>query len=239
VDAAVRHGRESMRLLGRVASEQLLRQLSHIRRCYSERNVPDTETGVHIYNANARQWHKTAQLTSRQLRLILWPEKCITVTKLLNQTEASATLLYSKLCKLRNVPNRTKLLRLIHGDVYCGTRLYAFGLADSDRCIRCFEAETISHLLYECPYSKEVWGRLGILPRSTADIVNGQLSRAEFEVRAELISNLVFRKKVLPPEILIRSVVSSFATGLSQGKGVQDHAKMLISRQEFTGQWFT
>ncbi len=127
----------------------------------------------------------------------------------------------------------------IIGDVYCGTRLYAFGLADSDRCIRCFEAETISHLLYECPYSKEVWGRLGLLPRSTAEIVNGQLSRAEFEIRAEIISNLVFRKKVLPPEILIRSVINSFANGLSQGKGVQDHAKMLISRQEFTGQWFT
>jgi hypothetical protein len=239
IKEAVSHGRESMLLLGRVTSGQLQRQLTHIRRCYSGRNVPEIETGVRIYNTTAKQWLAAAQLSSRQLRLILWQEDCITTTKILNQTEDSARLLYSKLLKLRNVPNKTKMLRLIHGDVYCGTRLYAFGLAESDRCIRCFEAETIRHLLYECPYSIEVWGRLGLLPHSAAEIVNGQLSRIEFEIRAELISHLVFRKKVLPPEILIRTVINSFGKGLSQGKGVKDYARMLITRQEFTGQWFT
>jgi hypothetical protein len=228
-----------MQLLCRVASQQLHRQLAHIRRCYIGRDLPDIEAGVHIYNTAAKHWHKVAQLTSRQIRLILWHEKCITVTKLLNQTEDSANLLYSKLVKLRNVPNKTKILRLIHGDVYCGTRLYKFGLAESDRCIRCFEAETIQHLLYECPYSREVWGRLGLLPRSAADIVNGQQTRTEFEIRAELISNLVFRKQVLPPEILIKSVMDSFGKGLSQYKGVKEYARMITSRHEITGQWFT
>jgi hypothetical protein len=178
-------------------------------------------------------------MTSRQIRTILWEGKCITNTKLLQLTEVNAIELYQKLSKLKNVQNKSKMYRLIHGDVYCGARLYRFGLSDSDRCIHCFEEETITHLLYECPYSREVWGRLGLLPAHASELINGQLSRIELEIRAELISHLVFRKKTLAPEILIKMVMKSFANGLSRNKGVKEYAKMIVARHEITGQWFT
>jgi hypothetical protein len=65
------------------------------------------------------------------------------------------------------------MLRLIHGDVYCGSRLKKFKLSDTDRCHRCFAEETIAHLLLECPYTKEVWQKLGINPTSLENIVSG------------------------------------------------------------------
>jgi hypothetical protein len=132
-----------------------------------------------------------------------------------------------------------KILRLIHGDVYCGARLFRFGLIDSDRCIRCFAEETREHLQHGCPYSGEVWGRLGLFPRQTADILQAHISSMELEFRAELISNLVFCKKVLPPEVLIRTVVNRFKMGLSQSKGMREYATTLVERHELTGKWFT
>jgi hypothetical protein len=239
VSDAVRHGRDSMQILRRVACPQLKRPLAHLQRHYCGRELPDIESGIHIFNSVAKQWHKPGQLTSRQIRTLLWESKCIVNTKLLQMTEENAIGLFHKLSRLKNIQNKSKMFRLIHGDVYCGARLYRFGLADTDRCIRCFEEETTQHLLYECPYSREVWGRLGMLPSSATEIINGQMSRIELEIRAEILSNLVFRKKVLAPDILIKMVLKSFEKGLSRSKGVTEHAKMAVSRHELTGQWFT
>ncbi len=72
-----------------------------------------------------------------------------------------------------------------------------------------------------------------------AHIINEQMSGAELEVRAEFISHLVFRKKVLPPEVLVRTIKNSFKDGLSQNRKTLDYAKTLVERYELTGQWFT
>jgi hypothetical protein len=77
------------------------------------------------------------------------------------------------------------------------------------------------------------------MPRTASDLINGELSRTEVEIRAEIISQLVFRKKVLPPEVLVRTTMSSFSKGLSKSKGLQEYAKLIIERYEQTGQWFT
>jgi hypothetical protein len=154
-------------------------------------------------------------------------------------TESGARTIYSKISKLRNVQNKTKLLRLLHGDVYCGARLFRFGMSDSDRCTRCISEETIAHLLYECPYTKDVWGKLGINPITASDIITTTMSRHELEIKAELINQLVFRKKILPPEVLVQVVIDSFKKGLSKSKGMQEHAESLIRHRDITGQWFT
>ena len=127
----------------------------------------------------------------------------------------------------------------LHGDVYCGARAYRFGLTDSDRCIRCFGEETIKHLLYECPYSVEIWNRYGLFPVSANQVLDSQLSHSQMEIMAELISALVFRKKVLPPEVVLHSVITSFKKGLSTNSRTTEYAAALVTRHEFTGQWFT
>jgi hypothetical protein len=231
--------RDSVTLLNRVTIHPLKRLLVHISNSYAGMVLLTTEMDLHLYNTTGKQWHKMAQLSSRQIRLLLADEKCITNTKLLQLSVKTADRLFRKISQLRNVQNKTKLLRLIHGDVYCGARLIRFGLADSDRCIRCFSEETIKHLLYECPYTQEVWGRLGLFPNTASDVINATMSKHEFEIRAELINQLVFRKKILPPEVLVRVVITSFKKGLSKSKGLQDHAASLISHRDITGQWFT
>jgi len=235
----VRGGRENMQLLGRIITQQLRKPLARISRAYAGIEPPDSETGLYLYNSSGRQWLRPAQLTSKQIRLCLWDDKYITQTKLLRLTDDGAVKLYHKLDKLKNVQNKSKLLRLLHGDVYCGAKLYRYGITDTDRCIRCFAEETTNHLLYECPYTREVWGRLGEFPNGAADILYEGLTRYELEIRAELISHLVFWKKSLPPEVLIRLVITNFGKGLSRSKGLKDYAAGMVERYELTGQWFT
>jgi hypothetical protein len=64
---------------------------------------------------------------------------------------------FSCLSKITNTKNKSRMLRLLYGDVYCAERLVRFGLSDSDRCRRCFEKETIMHLLTECSYTKRIY----------------------------------------------------------------------------------
>jgi hypothetical protein len=177
-------------------------------------------------------------ISSRQSRLLLYEEGLIHETKLLRQTEEGATRLYNKINKLRSVPNRSKILRLLHGDVYCNERLFRFGLAENGLCGRCFGTETIWHLLVDCPYAVEVWGRLGLILNGVADVINDDLSLSELEVRAELISMLVFRRKVLPPEVLIRSVLTLFQKGVSGRVKTREYAQHRVEMYEITGQWF-
>jgi hypothetical protein len=45
--------------------------------------------------------------------------------------------------------------------------------------------------------------------------VDPELGLAELEIRADLINELVFRKRQLPPDILIETTYNKFANGLS------------------------
>jgi hypothetical protein len=235
----VQAGHDSIQLLERIIAQKLKKPLTWLLRAYAGTEPPDSDTGIYVFNPTAMHWLRPAQLTSKQIRMCLWEDSYITNTKLLRLSEDSALKLYNKIDKLKNVQNKSKLLRLLHGDVYCGVKLYRYGLANTDRCIRCFAEETTNHLLYECPYTRVVWGRLGVFPDTAADIRHEGLTRYDLEIRAELISHLVFRKKLLPPEVLIRSVVTSFQKGLSRSKGLREHASAMVERYELIGQWFT
>jgi len=237
-DALLPNG-NNYELLCRVADPAVLRVLRAMWRIYRGGILPDTEGGLYLYDETRITWTRVELLTSKQIRLLTRAEHCLVTTKLFNLDMPVATELYGKIAKIKNVPNKAKILRLIHGDVYCGARTYRFGISDTDRCIRCFGEETIIHLLCECPYTMEVWGRLGIFPREPSDVLDHRLTVGELEIRAELISALVFRKKVLPPEILIRSVMSSFKNGLCRNRQVKDYAVQMIARYDLTGQWFT
>jgi hypothetical protein len=238
IDALVRQG-EDLDLLCRIADPALVRILRVMGRTYRGAAIPEPETGTYLYDEQKMMWARVELLTSKQIRETIKKEKCILTTKMMMLTAHSAASLYGKIAKLKNIQNKTKILRLLHGDVYCGSRAYRFGITESDRCIRCFEEETITHLLYECPYTSEVWGRLGVFPNRISDLLHSGVTQCELEVKAELISALVFRKKVLPPEVLISSVMSSYKNGLSNDIKTIAYAKDMVDRHELTGQWFT
>jgi len=228
-----------LNLLCRVAEKSLVRHLRQLKEIYRVADLPDLEHVMMIYESAGNHWQRVEIMTSKQIRNTFGAARCITDAKLMNMDPQRAATLYGKIAKLRNIANRNKLLRLLHGDVYCGSRVYRFGLSTTDRCIRCFECETIKHLLLECPYTKEVWSRLGLIPDTINDILSDNITPGELEILAEVIGALVFRKQVIPPDVLLRSIIYKFRNGLSKQRKTLALAAAMVNRYELIGQWFT
>jgi hypothetical protein len=176
------------------------------------------------------------QLHSRNIREMLEPRKYLNDTKQLHTTTDNARNIYSKIANIKSTQSKTKLLRLVHGDVYCGSRLKKFGLSDNDRCHRCFAEETISHLLLECPYTIDVWHKLGISPTSLNDLLT-VAAKADYEILSYFVSELVFRKKIVPPDVLIRTIITSFSKGLCRSNRITERATNILRQASGTGTW--
>jgi hypothetical protein len=189
-----------------------------------------------IYNIEKHISIKVSSLTSKQIRLTLQNSVLLTNTKMLNSTNEQASQLYKRVQKIASTQNKTKLLRLIHGDVYCGSRLMKFNLSNNDRCLRCFEEETIQHLLIECPYTMTIWRSLGLNPLTLLDLI-GDTSIAKLEIIADIISEIVFRKKIMPPETMLRMIYTTYANGKCRREKVTTLAVTVLSLYNSTRQW--
>jgi hypothetical protein len=110
-------------------------------------------------------------------------------------------------------------------------------MIEFDTCIRCFEKETIKHLLLECPYTQEVWATLGIDYSNTKNVIGIEESREELEVRADFLSSIVFRKGNLPPNTLINMTYLKFSKGLCKNNKVKELAQKKIEHYSNTGRW--
>ena len=127
-----------------------------------------------------------------------------------------------KLKKLGNLINRltntklkTILLRSIHGDIYCGTRLKKFGLAESDGCPRCQLPETIDHQLYSCSYTKLLWdlvSKVTSIPTSNLSQILGYddlHDKTTLTLHAELLSRLLsIERPKQEPKTLLKSAIT-------------------------------
>ena len=67
-----------------------------------------------------------------------------------------------------------------------------------------------------------------IQPTCLADIILN-LNKAEIEIMAEILSELVFRKKVISPNILIRNIYKNYAEGLCRNKSVTQLARYMLA----------
>ena len=111
-------------------------------------------------------------------------------------------------------------LRLLHGDIYTGTKLLRFGLADSDECPKCRQTETLHHLLKDCWYSGAVWSKLYKLykqsdtRRQTYDknslnfVTGSRLSSPKLKLHIELIRRLASKERpdILPKMLITQSL---------------------------------
>jgi hypothetical protein len=193
-------------------------------------------TTVFLYDMAKLSMVRAVSLLSKNIRQILEPKKVLYNTKLLNTTVDNASSIYKKASKISSIQSRNKILRLIHGDVYCGTKLKKAGLSDTDRCIRCFAEETTIHLLLDCPYTKEVWLKLGMNPTSLCEIIEGT-DKATTEIMSQFLSEIVFRKRTMPTETLIKSIFTSFSNGLCRNGRVIDKARSILNMHQRTGTW--
>ncbi len=227
---------DSTELIKSIIIPSLHKYIDIIQTMQTYTHVQNNEPDMCIYDELRHNCVKISSLTSRQIRNTLSRTEALHHTKLLHTNADDAIRLYNRIHKIKSIQNRTKLLRLIHGDVYCGSRLKKFGLSDNDRCIRCFGEETILHLLIECPFTKEIWGRLGISPHTLEDIVIN-LNVPDLEIMSNFLSEIIFRKKVLPPDILIRTIFSTYAAGTSASAAVTKMATNKLTLYHHTGQW--
>jgi len=193
---------------------------------------------LHIYNSKFRKWENVAAHKSSSIRQLLYEDAVLPQTKMLDfENNEVARNLYKKIKGIKSIPLKTKMLRLIHGDIYCGTRLVRFKLSDIDTCTRCFAQETREHLISHCPYTKQVWQKYGIVNPTLRNILSTEITSAEFEIRSSLLETIVFRKQHIPPEILIDTTMTRYASGLVKNKRITDYAKMRLAIKNATGQW--
>jgi len=239
VHEAINTGPQALNLLRQICVPELREIIHALNGVMHIDHRAQTPLNVHIYNELYRKWDNITTLKSNKIRAQLKEDTLMMRTKKLsfeNCTQANQT--FKKIKNIRSTALKTKMLRLVHGDVYCGTKLVRFKLSEIDTCIRCFAAETLDHLISECPYSKQVWSEFGIADLTLSNILNPDISNGEFEIRASLLETVVFRKQVTPPEIVLANTFSKYARGLGTSKKTIDFAKMKNSIKSTTGRWY-
>ena len=159
-------------------------------------NPPPTPVDQHYIPT--RKGYKLAEMIkSKELRHQIDSEHQ-PINFRLNIDNASITSLLPKVNKLRCVKAKTLALRLLHGDIYTGTRLLKFGLTESDECIRCNRSESLEHLIKDCWYSSIIWSKIRVLYKRTdcrrhtyegdlAFVIGAKLSKPKIKLHLEII----------------------------------------------------
>ena len=154
-------------------------------------------------------------VTSKQLRNEITELCTIEHFKIqVSKDEIKETL--AKINKLNCVRMKSTYLRVLHGDVYTGTKLLKFGLSDTDQCGKCRQTENLEHLLTHCWYSGAIWSKVAALYRKTDlrrqtynngginFILGINLSAPKIKLHLEIIKKLVAKEK---PNVLPRTVI--------------------------------
>jgi hypothetical protein len=60
--------------------------------------------------------------------------------------------------------------RILHGDIFCNTRMYKFKMVTSPNCKYCPNTqETVRHVLWDCPRAAQAWSYLKAYIRGKVD----------------------------------------------------------------------
>ncbi len=92
-------------------------------------------------------------------------------------------------------------------------------------------------MLIDCNYTKAVWNLLGWNPLTLYDILE-ELNNAQLEIAADIIKDIVFGKKVIPPTVLVKNIYSAYASGKCKKKSVTTLAQNTLERYMNTGSWY-
>ena len=115
---------------------------------------------------------------------------------------------------LTNTKLKTSILRLIHGDIFCGSRLKKFGMTDNDKCSRCNQVETIEHMYLTCDYTKRIWSIIkeitNIEYTSMKEVagISKLHDKTTVTINAEIIRQLsAIDRPTLNPKIFVCSII--------------------------------
>jgi hypothetical protein len=90
--------------------------------------------------------------------------------------------------------------------------------------------ETIIYLLNERECSEMVWRKLGITDMALPNLLGLMLKHDEWEIRSDIIAQLVFHKQVLLPDVLTRVTIGKYATKLVRNNKCANFAQNLLNR---------
>ncbi len=223
---AINNGGRNLTTLVKIASKELTQALRVISDRYRGIQLPQENVSNKIKD-NQGRWVNAQSLTSRLLREILFYRQVTNPKTILIEEDCKARYYYN-LSKLVSTSNKSRILRLLYGDVYCGERLVRSGFSESDSCRRCFEKETIMHLLADCPYTRAIYQILSIDSDDPTEVLGINLNKAALEIRCDLINYLVFQQKRVPPKILVQSLLEKFANGLVNKQNVKRCAENML-----------
>jgi hypothetical protein len=213
-------------LLRKITQKDLIPIIEIITRLYRGTPMPNDCYMNKIKDLQGR-WIDGTSLSSKKIREIIFAQGTKN-PKLILLDEDDSHQYFSNISKLVNVANKSRVLRLLYRDVYCADRRMRFGMSDSDQCRRCFGKETIIHLLVECPYTKATYALLGMQNDGIEDALGINLSKAELEIRCDILNFLVFKLHCMPPEVLVKSTLDKYAEGLVAKANVQKMAKRML-----------
>ncbi len=96
----IRGDRNCLDLLCRVAEKNLVCHLRQLADIYRDGDLPDLDHTIMLYDIAGHKWQRAELVSSRQIRISLVKESCISVTKLMNMNLGQATTLYKKITQL-------------------------------------------------------------------------------------------------------------------------------------------
>jgi hypothetical protein len=218
----------NLNILTKIAQKELLPVIKIMARIYRNTPLPTEDFTNKIKDLHGR-WTDATMITSKKLRDIFF-NKSVANPKIVLLDEETKMSFYYRISKLVSTKNKSAMLRLLYGDVYCAEHRFRFGLSENDRCKRCFEKETIMHLLMDCSYTKNTYTLLGINSNNIEEVLGTDLNSAMLEIQCDVINYLVFRQHTMPPEILVRSTLEKYAKGLANKNSIKKAAEQKLRR---------
>ncbi len=119
----------------------------------------------------------------------------------------------SQIKRLTSTKHKNTLLRIWNGDCLSYSRLFHFGLVDTDKCPVCNNYDTPEHMLFECVKAKRVWEMLQnkIPKRDSCDLRHYAIgindSKMQLMVKAEFLKYIMHYRN-LDAEVIYRKAVT-------------------------------
>ena len=155
------------------------------------------------------------KLTSKLIRSAIHKQNKLNDLKIIGRVSQEEVIDLGKIFKSLTITKlKTSILRLIHGDIFCGSRLKKFGMTDNDKCSRCNQEETIEHMYLNCGYTKRIWSIVNEITNIKYSSMREVTSLSKLHdkttitINAEIIRQLsAIERPIIDPKIFVRSII--------------------------------
>jgi hypothetical protein len=153
------------------------------------------------------------RITSKEFRSLIKGKIAITRSKFCEQLDLNCKMEYlNQIKRLQNTRHKNTLLRIWNGDCLSNSRLFHYGLVETNTCPNCNNYDSAEHMLFECDYARQVWENLQgkIMKNPSATIVEYAMgindSRSYLMVKAEILKYVMHFRHLQPEQVVNRAI---------------------------------